>query len=481
MTKPTARTGLGAPLRALPPTATPTPPRTPTPTPPRTPTATSTPASATPLLGAAPSVQRGAVPPAADRIPSPRPSTSATTDAGTPSPRQTAPRQPQPPAQPQPLVTVARAAGAMTGPGASEGRADAGSGPAGGPFRATPDQRSRGLLAERPLGVSTGAAEGFSAPAGPAAGNSRPVVAATWRRDPPSVGTSTPAVQRARAPHSTPDPTPPPRRGLLARMRPATYGSAPADPAPTLARAALDDSGTVRSAPPGRSGSAPPTPQPPTAPASSQAQAQAQAPGAASFQAQAQASSSALAQRSVVRASSSAVARRSVPSPATPVVRPDPSPARPAGGGPGAMAPVQRLSVPTPLPMPLTTGTATGTGLAPQPPSPPAPRTTPGSRLQAKAVQRMADAGLHGVPVTPVVARTPAGTSADTPAPGPTSAHAPGSASRPASAAAPPGPTPRGAELEELARHLLDPVARLLRAEMRRGRERTGRPHDGRR
>ncbi|MFD3542790.1 hypothetical protein ACFWUQ_25320, partial [Streptomyces sp. NPDC058662] len=36
-------------------------------------------------------------------------------------------------------------------------------------------------------------------------------------------------------------------------------------------------------------------------------------------------------------------------------------------------------------------------------------------------------------------------------------------------------------DLDDLARRLLDPVARLLRTELRRGRERAGRPFDGRR
>ncbi|WP_234433328.1 hypothetical protein [Streptomyces sp. NRRL WC-3549] len=38
-----------------------------------------------------------------------------------------------------------------------------------------------------------------------------------------------------------------------------------------------------------------------------------------------------------------------------------------------------------------------------------------------------------------------------------------------------------GPDLEELARRLLEPVSRLLRADMRRGRERAGRLYDGRR
>jgi syndecan 1 len=42
-------------------------------------------------------------------------------------------------------------------------------------------------------------------------------------------------------------------------------------------------------------------------------------------------------------------------------------------------------------------------------------------------------------------------------------------------------PQDPGVDLDDLARRLLDPMARLLRTELRRGRERTGRPFDGRR
>ncbi|MFJ8073357.1 hypothetical protein ACIQ7Q_05245 [Streptomyces sp. NPDC096176] len=42
-------------------------------------------------------------------------------------------------------------------------------------------------------------------------------------------------------------------------------------------------------------------------------------------------------------------------------------------------------------------------------------------------------------------------------------------------------PQDPGLDLDDLARRLIDPVARLLRTELRRGRERTGRPYDGRR
>ncbi|MGW7191560.1 hypothetical protein ACWGIP_20785, partial [Streptomyces sp. NPDC054838] len=56
-----------------------------------------------------------------------------------------------------------------------------------------------------------------------------------------------------------------------------------------------------------------------------------------------------------------------------------------------------------------------------------------------------------------------------------------------ATAPARPGSTPQSSggggdlDLDDLARRLLDPVARLLRTELRRGRERAGRPFDGRR
>ncbi|UUN26501.1 hypothetical protein [Streptomyces sp. FIT100] len=42
-------------------------------------------------------------------------------------------------------------------------------------------------------------------------------------------------------------------------------------------------------------------------------------------------------------------------------------------------------------------------------------------------------------------------------------------------------PQDPGLDLDDLARRLIDPVSRLLRTELRRGRERTGRPYDGRR
>ncbi|MFE7042570.1 hypothetical protein ACFU9X_24940 [Streptomyces atratus] len=142
--------------------------------------------------------------------------------------------------------------------------------------------------------------------------------------------------------------------------------------------------------------------------------------------------------------------------------------------------PVQRMALPV-VPesaAPAATGPTTGAG-APLtgPPSlsvrvpqrAPAPAAGAGA-LAAEVLQRAAaDAGITGVPVraAPVKPAEPSGRT--------------GSA---ASATADPPPVTNrvtGADIEELARRLLDPVSRLIRADMRRGRERTGRLYDGRR
>ncbi|MFF2040780.1 hypothetical protein ACFVVX_10155 [Kitasatospora sp. NPDC058170] len=85
------------------------------------------------------------------------------------------------------------------------------------------------------------------------------------------------------------------------------------------------------------------------------------------------------------------------------------------------------------------------------------------------------------------VRTTPAPASAPAPASGTTPGTASATAPR-ATASGRPGGSPREAvpqggdlDLDDLARRLLDPVARLLRTELRRGRERAGRPFDGRR
>ncbi|MFJ3580987.1 hypothetical protein ACIPPS_01955 [Streptomyces sp. NPDC090127] len=311
-------------------------------------------------------------------------------------------------------------------------------------------QRTRSLLADRPLVVGTGAPAGFSASAPtPSASGApaRPVVAATWRRDlppdpvaapapaSPAPPAPQPAVQRAaRAPRPTGaagGPTPP-GRGLLARLRPAPSVVSPH---------------AVRSAP----GSLPPV-QRATAPDPAAASAP---PGAGSA-------------RTTPTTPSTPTAPTARTTPAVPVVRLDQSASSstgvPAAGR--ATAPVQRLAA-----QPLTY--TRGAGAVAEPPAPPVvARPAAPERLQAKAVQRMADAGLQGVPVTPVARSASPAQAAGT-------AHAP---AKNAPSTDTPTTSPKGGrELDELARQLIDPVARLLRAEMRRGRERTGRPYDNRR
>ncbi|MER6301831.1 hypothetical protein ABT247_20030 [Kitasatospora sp. NPDC001539] len=99
----------------------------------------------------------------------------------------------------------------------------------------------------------------------------------------------------------------------------------------------------------------------------------------------------------------------------------------------------------------------------------------------ARLLQRVAEqAGLTGIPLTAVPARTPT-----------TVQLAPSSQpAAPSRAASTPGKAPGGppaeppadpADLDELARRLVEPVGRLLRTELRRGRERSGKPYDMRR
>ncbi|MFI8354855.1 hypothetical protein [Streptomyces cyaneofuscatus] len=175
-----------------------------------------------------------------------------------------------------------------------------------------------------------------------------------------------------------------------------------------------------------------------------------------------------------------------------PVV-PDPAGPPPAGPAPGGDAPLAgppALSVrvpPRPHPSasgPSGTGTSTGTSATPgRPPT------------QAQVLQRAAaQAGITGVPVTAVPPKgTQKGTqksaqrSTQTGAPRPVQRAADGpsgfapTSETPAENATSPASRISGAEIEELARRLLDPVSRLIRADMRRGRERAGRLHDGRR
>ncbi|WP_143022966.1 hypothetical protein [Lentzea jiangxiensis] len=104
-----------------------------------------------------------------------------------------------------------------------------------------------------------------------------------------------------------------------------------------------------------------------------------------------------------------------------------------------------------------------------------APQALGGVRTPAQpgvkqvAVQRR-DAGVSEPP------HKPAPRAAGRPG---TAAGQPGTAGRPLTGER--GDDGKPLDLEELARRLLDPLGRLLRAELREGRERTGRLHDRRR
>ncbi|MFJ6732546.1 hypothetical protein ACIQRM_09970 [Streptomyces griseus] len=160
-----------------------------------------------------------------------------------------------------------------------------------------------------------------------------------------------------------------------------------------------------------------------------------------------------------------------------PVVRPHPpATARPEGSAP---VPVQRLALPVVPdgagPPPTGPAPAGAAGAAPAlsvrvPPRAPA-QAAGASRPEnrAQAVQRAAaNAGITGVPVRAAPPKPAAGATDAATGSGDTSD-------------APSANRLSGAEVEELARRLLDPVSRLIRADLRRGRERSGRLHDGRR
>ncbi|MFG2595927.1 hypothetical protein [Streptomyces sp. NPDC048462] len=133
------------------------------------------------------------------------------------------------------------------------------------------------------------------------------------------------------------------------------------------------------------------------------------------------------------------------PSGTVPVVRPragTPTSPRPATGGSGRAGPQVQRDV-------------AGTGDGPPPNGPVSHSPASSSPVPSSSVS-------NGTPAGPEPER-------------------PGKASSAAGRDAAGLPQGSGAELDELARRLLDPLARLLRTELRRGRDRTGRPYDGRR
>ncbi|GHE05148.1 hypothetical protein [Streptomyces alanosinicus] len=170
---------------------------------------------------------------------------------------------------------------------------------------------------------------------------------------------------------------------------------------------------------------------------------------------------------------------------AVPVVRPAPSVQRAATGGDMAVRPhtlplsdPQAPALPdhpygpaaaTP-PVPVVRATRT----APTAPAA-APRGAAGSTgpaVQRETTRAGGGAVPGGVPVRAVPARGRPRSASEPPAPGTAGARGTGSAGAPQEPVV---------DLDELARRLVDPLARLLRADLRRGRERAGRPYDGRR
>ncbi|MFF8647808.1 hypothetical protein ACF06D_06075 [Streptomyces griseoluteus] len=139
--------------------------------------------------------------------------------------------------------------------------------------------------------------------------------------------------------------------------------------------------------------------------------------------------------------------REATPPAPAPVVRPT------RGGAPAAP------NAAPPLVRPAQIQRDTGAALTPSSPPPPGPHTQ---------IQRD-----KGGTSTPPAQGTPAAQAANTasgtkqPGKNPTRTKPPAPDSSP--------------DLDDLARRLLDPVSRLLRNELRRGRDRTGRPFDGRR
>ncbi|MFG2907716.1 hypothetical protein ACGF13_21955 [Kitasatospora sp. NPDC048286] len=155
---------------------------------------------------------------------------------------------------------------------------------------------------------------------------------------------------------------------------------------------------------------------------------------------------------------------------------PQPSPAQPptlaspagAGWSAGPQPATASASVPV-VSWSLPTGQAAN---APAVRSTPSARAVPPTPGTARVLQRVAEQnGLAGIPLTAVPARTP------------TTVQRAGAAEPPAQAPGGPHAKPSAdpSDLDELARRLVEPVGRLLRTELRRGRERSGKPYDMRR
>ncbi|MFD7883606.1 hypothetical protein ACFV3N_14350 [Streptomyces bauhiniae] len=183
--------------------------------------------------------------------------------------------------------------------------------------------------------------------------------------------------------------------------------------------------------------------------------------------------------------------------PSAPVQRAPQSPVAPSSSArPTPLAATPTAPAPRPLPVtapqppavqPFLVNAPTHTATAPTPVVRPTHSGAPTPPPLVRPAQIQRDALPTAPTPTPPVAHTQiqrdkGGTTTTPPAQGkpttePANAKQPGKSS---TRAKPPAPE-SSPDLDDLARRLLDPVSRLLRNELRRGRDRTGRPFDGRR
>ncbi|MGW2305716.1 hypothetical protein [Streptomyces sp. NPDC001809] len=353
--------------------------------------------------------------------------------------------------------------------------------PANGPVPVA--RRTIALLPARPLRLSTGAAEGLAPSAASRAVSGPPVVAARWNtaRDapggpahasPPGGGGASAPVQRTASPVQRTASASVRGAGTASVQRAASASVRGAGAAPVQRTASAPVRGAAaasvqRAASPPRglpaSGAVPPPSTRPDAPgpfAAPTVQRAATAPGPWPAAGGAVAGAPAGgAQVPVVRLAPPGGGTSAAPARSLPVAPPQAPPVTHGPSAPGTPAP--GAPVPVVRPRGVTAAApSSGGGTAPR-----IQRAVPDTGRSASATP--------AVPVKEVPAR---GKQASSSAP----AAAGRSTGRNTGRDAEPAQDP-GLDLDDLARRLLDPMARLLRTELRRGRERTGRPYDGRR
>ncbi|MFC8227849.1 hypothetical protein [Streptomyces sp. NPDC057287] len=352
------------------------------------------------------------------------------------SPRADAPRSGgQRPRRPAGPVVVARAVAPGTaGTGSADSADPRRLTVTGSPAHSPAAPRTLSLLAARPLTPSSRPPEGAAPPAAPRSGG-RPVVAARWPGAPAAARGDTAPPPGAPAHRAGPSAVAPAAfpGGFGTPVRPLSGPSAPAPAVPRIQRAA-----TASSGPGGTRGTQ-------------------GVPG----------------RDAGVRTSGSTAPVQRVP-----VVRP--APPRPVTSGGVTAVPARPLPVTAPQAPPLA-DRPTGVP-APVGPLPAVRPRTVVAPSAAYPVQREVTGSAGAGPLKGVEAKeVPARGRPRPPSAPPVSASATASGKSASRRRPERSQDDPGLDLDDLARRLLDPVSRLLRAELRRGRERTGRPYDGRR